>query len=373
MLYVNDSSRVWHVAKAGDDGNSGHAGQYPVNLANDAKLTIGAAVSGAADGDTIIIWPGDYAEAVNASSKSLRLIGTHKGKVRIVPSSGTPLQIGSDSYIANLCAISPSGGSMGINIPNKTNITLENCYAYGPSDGLYISATTLTNYNIRLIDCLFESPWDAVNLGSAPGIFALRCNFKCTGSVNNSHGIQLPGSGIYKDCVIWAKTSSAGTAEHGGIELGSGGEARAIFEGCCIYVEAAGTRTGNVYGIKVNQVNSHTIVSNCNLITIAPGANGGPKDLYQLNGSIVVNGCRYLTWSGTIIQGDSGWANAVKNQAGAAIDEDSALQKAIKMLINKAVQDKLTGAIRYYDDDGQTLILTHTPIEDGSSFTRVVS
>jgi hypothetical protein len=46
------------------------------------------------------------------------------------------------------------------------------------------------------------------------------------------------------------------------------------------------------------------------------------------------------------------------------------LQKAAKMLLNKAVQDKLTGAIRYYDDDGETVILTHTPGENESSLTR---
>jgi hypothetical protein len=49
------------------------------------------------------------------------------------------------------------------------------------------------------------------------------------------------------------------------------------------------------------------------------------------------------------------------------------LQKAAKMLLNKAVQDKLTGAIRYYDDDGETVILTHTPGENESSLTRTPS
>ena len=39
----------------------------------------------------------------------------------------------------------------------------------------------------------------------------------------------------------------------------------------------------------------------------------------------------------------------------------------------KAVQDKLTGVIRYYDDDGQTVILTHTPDEGEASLTRAVS
>jgi hypothetical protein len=41
-----------------------------------------------------------------------------------------------------------------------------------------------------------------------------------------------------------------------------------------------------------------------------------------------------------------------------------------KILANKAVQSKSTGAIDYYDDDGQTVILTHTPTDGQSSITR---
>jgi hypothetical protein len=44
-----------------------------------------------------------------------------------------------------------------------------------------------------------------------------------------------------------------------------------------------------------------------------------------------------------------------------------------KILANKAVQSKSTGAIDYYDDDGQTILLTITPSEDESSVTRIQS
>lgn len=46
---------------------------------------------------------------------------------------------------------------------------------------------------------------------------------------------------------------------------------------------------------------------------------------------------------------------------------------ARKVLVNKAVQDKLTGAVSYYDDDDATVILTHTPAEDADSVERTVS
>ena len=41
-----------------------------------------------------------------------------------------------------------------------------------------------------------------------------------------------------------------------------------------------------------------------------------------------------------------------------------------KMLANKAVQDKATGEIKYYDDDGQIVLLTHTPIDATATITR---
>jgi hypothetical protein len=46
------------------------------------------------------------------------------------------------------------------------------------------------------------------------------------------------------------------------------------------------------------------------------------------------------------------------------------VEKAVKMLVNKAVQTKITGAIDYYDDDGATVILTHTPTDTESTVTR---
>ena len=48
-------------------------------------------------------------------------------------------------------------------------------------------------------------------------------------------------------------------------------------------------------------------------------------------------------------------------------------EKAAKLLVNKAVQNKVTGVIDYYDDDGEAVILTHTPAEDESTITRTSS
>jgi hypothetical protein len=44
-----------------------------------------------------------------------------------------------------------------------------------------------------------------------------------------------------------------------------------------------------------------------------------------------------------------------------------------KLLSNKAVQNKPSGQIKYYDDDGQTVLLTLTPTDSAAAITRTPS
>jgi hypothetical protein len=53
--------------------------------------------------------------------------------------------------------------------------------------------------------------------------------------------------------------------------------------------------------------------------------------------------------------------------------DSNVVHKASKILVNKAVQNKSTGEIDYYDDDGQMVILTHTPTDSESEITRTPS
>ena len=43
---------------------------------------------------------------------------------------------------------------------------------------------------------------------------------------------------------------------------------------------------------------------------------------------------------------------------------------AEKLLANKAIQDKASGTIEYYDDDGQTVLLTQIPTDEQTTITR---
>jgi hypothetical protein len=364
MNYVNDSSRVWHVAKTGNDSNSGHAGQYPVNLANEAKLTIQAAVAAAVSGDTIIVWPGDYAEnvsmAIKGSPKVLNLIGMNRDFTRIIPASGVPLYAMDGSIVKNISVISTGVGVIGIGRGSGYNspagLTLENCYAYSEMDGLNI----LSNLVLRLKDCVFECTYDGINLRNCRNVYAENCTFKSPGSATTtSHAVQSPGIGIYKNCQFIMHTTINASYEVGCVSLIENTEYpdQVIFDGCTFYTIAPAGRTGLIYGIKTAYAGVVAILNNCLFNTTGPGANGGPKDLINEAGTIIVNGCRY----------DAG------KTMGAIIQTDSNLTKAVKMLTNKAVQDKLSRAIQYYDNDGQTVILTHTPQEDATSLTRAVS
>lgn len=64
--------------------------------------------------------------------------------------------------------------------------------------------------------------------------------------------------------------------------------------------------------------------------------------------------------------GGSGDCAAIKSQTERG-------EKAAKVLLNKAVQDKLSGEIVFYDDNGVTPILTITPTETDSQITRTPS
>jgi len=89
-------------------------------------------------------------------------------------------------------------------------------------------------------------------------------------------------------------------------------------------------------------------------IALAEAAQDG---LYLGDCSGIVNGDVIVAYHGSVYIGGEEYDDGL----------------ARKVLVNKAVQDKLTGAVSYYDDDGAAVILTHTPTEDADSVERTVS
>lgn len=60
-------------------------------------------------------------------------------------------------------------------------------------------------------------------------------------------------------------------------------------------------------------------------------------------------------------------------QINGAAQSAANLDKAAKVIVNKAIQNKSTGKIDYYDDNGTTIILTHTPTDAAAEITRIPS
>jgi len=77
--------------------------------------------------------------------------------------------------------------------------------------------------------------------------------------------------------------------------------------------------------------------------------------------------------SGAVIDGETVNAVLAVFSIENRFSSSTLFKKALKMMINKAVQNKTTGAIEYYDDDGSTVILTHTPTDGESDITRTPS
>ena len=400
MIYINDSSRVWHVAKVGNDGNSGHAGQYPVNLANDAKLTISTAIAAASSGDTIVIWPGTYSETVDISTtglnKALNIIGTHRQLCKMTYPSGyaATLKVGSNTAVRNLTieAVNPniavqSGSAC-------TNLMFENCNITGTYDGLNIYGAT----KVLVRDCYLKGTYDGGNMGECYDVLCERVIFETDGTYSGSgdyRGIHVgKGRFVFRDCVFTGAQPSR-TGSCGGLDLNNGTSAIPTLVVCenCIMTASGASTNGYIFGVRVQNY-GRLVLKNCSIFTTA-GA-GTATDIRQTgSGQVIVNACAYnpSTVTGTITNQDSNWAaamagalftngaaNKLKIDAAGRVEAGSveginaeSLQKAAKMLLNKAVQDKLTGVIRYYDDDGQTVILTHTPDEGASSLTRAVS
>jgi len=351
-MYFLDSSHIWHVAKSGSDVNSGHAGQYPVNLTNDAKLTISAAVTAASSGDTIIVWPGDYAENVSFGSKALTLIGSSRNKSRIIPASGTGVVPADNSVLSNLSVEAVATSAKAVDILNKTNVVIDNCELYGGYDGLYGYGAQ----SIFLRGCRIRGKYDGCNLSSAKRVVAEGCIFigyGTYGATVDCRALFGVGTGTYSNCVFTAERSDTTDSAIGAVCCSS--NSLAVFKNCILEATAGSGHTGQAYGILVNGSGVVALLENCAVKSSSDNAGYGPYDLRQATGKLIVSGCAYETTAGKITQGNS------------------KLNKAIKLLINKAVQNKSTGAIDYYDDDGSTILFTHAPTDGESSITRTPS
>ena len=260
-MQVMDSAHVWHVAKAGNNANSGHAAQYPVSLAADAKLTIGAAYAAAAAGDTIIIWPGTYAENVSVG-KALNLIGTHPSLCKA--SNFTFTSGGSGSYGYQLSV--DDNGPSAFSLQSSDDVTLERCRGVTTGiDGLIMSGSP---ERVRLIECFFKSGYDGIQAGNCLGAIFDRCILESTGaSVSAVNARALTATEecrdlLVKDCILRATTTQ-------GVPVyGANIQGQATLLNCLIHATASvRTRGSEVVGVgcQAGINDSHALVVGGNI------------------------------------------------------------------------------------------------------------
>ena len=77
LLPVTTTQVILVDSVGGNDANTGAISALPIVLANDAEATIAAGIGSAADGSTVIVFPGAYPVSITAN-KSINLIGMHR-------------------------------------------------------------------------------------------------------------------------------------------------------------------------------------------------------------------------------------------------------------------------------------------------------
>jgi hypothetical protein len=362
-MYILDSAHVLHVAAAfGDDANAGHAQQYPVNLATDAKLTIGSALSAAVDGDIIVIWPGTYAEAVDfdTANKAIIMIGTHRGKCIIYRSdAGNTVTLESGCELHDLTIQSQlSGTSKAVTAGSaKQDLVIAKCNILGYFDGIDIQGAT----NLSISDSLVMGSYDGMNCAQTE-VVCNNCTFETDGAIASAGSAVVSetpafGSGfaVFSRCVLKAVRTSASSEAVYGIRAST----TVVLNDCAVYAETKEDADGPATAVRAFR-KSFMALDSDGLISFVGGcclsrSNGDTAmDLStDANSQITINGVAY---------------DAAKTEGNIYHNRDIALAR--KLLANKAVQTKATGAIDYYDDDGSTVLLTHTPTDSESTVTR---
>jgi hypothetical protein len=311
-------------------------------------------------------------------------------------------------------------GSAGIR-PYGNN-KIEDCTIFGTGDGIYANGD-----NVRIYNCDISSNYDVVQLGSRKQIFIDRCNLSSDGTygasaytgivcssgraiITNStismatssataslYGISSGRSFIVEDCTITLNHTGSVTDPNTYVTCGMavGSTCNLNTKNCNIYILSG---RGNIFGIRA--VDGKVIADN--ILIVEPTII--PFDIYDLysensNSPIYEIGCCYnktktygtiygylqpTTFGRTLDVASTGeagldfsnirQATSPTTLSNVTIPQVNAINDvALKILRNKAVQNKTTGQIKYYDDDGETVILTHTPEDNDSEITRTPS
>lgn len=281
----SDSIYKWHVAKCGNDNNRGHS------LA-DAVLTIETAVSNATSGDTIIIHPGDYVENVDldTANKSLTIIGTDRYSCKIVPTTGTGIDLEDGCTLRNLSveALQVADSVFAVDGSGKSNIFIVDCDLYGAYDGLYMNGASRS----IVLNCTIRGKYDGLNFANAQGLLFENCSFGADGSYGtdvDSRAATGSGRAAFKTCTFRGARTDATSDTAVGVRVTAA--ANLAFDNC-VFTGSAGTNSENAYGLENTHADAVVALTGCSF-----GSASTSADAYDINNSgaglVVVSGCAY--------------------------------------------------------------------------------
>ena len=315
-----DSIHIWHVAKTGNDNNSGHAGQYPINLAANAKLTIQAAVNASLEGDTIYIWPGEYVESINMTGYPNRTMdGINRGAVNIKPypplSNVNGILAEDGMVIRNLKTRVIEGTNFGVAADSKKDIWIDNCDIIGMEAGVAAGGAV----RMRITNSIILGYYKGLQAYGAIDVVANNCIISVESNVLlPDFGLTaVEAGGVKVDDVRLMNCNIRVVANNIPEEEVIGVLHSCVLHKCSIYVSAAASILGPVYGVKISASNKETLLVNSTVKTVNFGS-GATRDLYVsgTGSKICVVGSKYDTTKtyGTIIHGGMGFEAAMNAQ-----------------------------------------------------------
>jgi len=287
-----ESSHVHHVAKTGNDSNGGHSFESAV-------LTIGQAVTNASAGDTIIIYPGTYAETVSPAV-AVTIQGTDRGGVIIQSAAGNAINPCDGCTIRNLTA-DGSGFGHGISYLGHSNVVVEDCIVLGVADGMYPRGSR----DCRISRCTITHEFDGINASGAQNIIIEDCAIymdspsavgnECRGIIVGSDGY-----GIIRNCTIYNYRNDVSSEDMVGLMIGDAlGAANFVVENVQVFCSGTSNHTGNAICVQLNDADTKAALINCTLHSNSVG--GGETDI-DVNDSatLYVMNCNYSSSSGTL-------------------------------------------------------------------------
>lgn len=276
----------------GTNGNDANTGRGYAQ----ARATIGEAVTDASDGDTIIIWPGTYNEAVSISGKALTLRGTNREKCKIQPAANTALDVDDYCVVENLSIDgSLTATYYGLSISLETGCVIRNCNIKGHSDGIY----GLFASNALIEDCFVYGKYDGANFVSCSNIIVRNCVFETDGSSgtgNDSRAVICSGSVVFDNCVFEADRTD--TTSNDLVGIWADAACQVVVNNSVFDVSAGASVTGYVAGVMAENANAMLTLNNCIFKTAGTNASWGgygfstgPYDIVASLGNISLTGC----------------------------------------------------------------------------------